>query len=125
MATNEAEVLEVTELRPIVEIPVDVEQADQKIRTDLEGVTYVLRLYWNTREERWHLSIMDADEERLVMGIPLVVDTDVIGPFVGVIPGLMPGIIMLYDTNEKFQEATRDSMGDRHKLLYQESEPTA
>jgi len=116
MATSESE------LRAIYEIPVDSSQADFKFRTDLEGTTYVLRMYWNTREERWHIDFLDADENPLLMGVPLVTDTDVMGRFE--IPGLMKGIVMLYDTGEKFVEATRDSFGDRSKLLYQESTTT-
>ena len=59
----------------IFQIPVDNTRSDFKIRTELDDVTYLLRIYWNTRQERWHLSISDADENPLLMGIPLVADT--------------------------------------------------
>ncbi|NIQ92445.1 MAG: hypothetical protein GWN93_27070 [Deltaproteobacteria bacterium] len=104
----------------IFEIPTTSDFADFKLRTVLEGGTYVFRIYWNSRQQRWHLSISDPDETPVLMGIPLVADTDVIGAFE--IPGLPPGIIMLYDSGEKREEAGRDDLGSRHRLLYEESE---
>lgn len=104
----------------ILRIPVNADQADLKLRTELEGITYVLRIYWNTRAERWFIEILDADENPMLMGTPLNVDTDFLSRFR--IEGLMPGILILYDAGEENQEATRDSLGDRHLLLYLESE---
>lgn len=101
-------------------IPVDSDNASFKFRTDLEDIAYVLRLDWNERSERWHLDIFDADETPLKVGLPLNINSDIIGRFADT--RLPPGLIMLYDTSGQNEEAGRDDLGDRCMLLYYTSE---
>lgn len=103
----------------IVEIPTDSENASFKIRTDLEGATYVLHLHWNGRAERWFLSIFDADEQPILMGVPLNINMDVWGRFR--LSALPPGILMLYDTTGRNEEAGRDDLGGKAVLIYREA----
>ena len=105
----------------IVEIPTVTDDPSFKLRTELEDVTYIIRLDWNTRVEKWHISIFDADENPLLSGIPLNVDTDLIGPLR--IAGLPPGLLMLFDTRGENAEAGRDDLFENiSQLLYKESE---
>ena len=79
----------------ILNIPLDSENASFKIRTILEDIELVLLISWNTRAERWYLTIMNATEVTLLAGIPMHVDTEFIERFQ--IDGLPPGKLLLYD----------------------------
>lgn len=103
----------------IVEIPIPIDSPSFKIRTILDGTQYVLKLDWNDRFERWSLSIFDESEVPLLMGIPLHINSDVVGRFE--IEGLPLGQFMLFDNSLKGDEATRDSLGNRTSLLYEEA----
>lgn len=103
----------------IIQIPIDSTNMSFKLRTDLEDTTYVFELYWNDRLSKWHINIMDADENPLLMGAPLNINMDILYRFQ--IPGLPPGRLMLYDASEGNVEATRTSLGDDALLLYEEA----
>lgn len=103
----------------IYEIPVNAEFESFKVRTDLEGGTYVLQLDWNARAERWCLSIMDAEEAPILMGVPLNINMDIWGRFR--MPALPSGMLMLYDTTGRNEEAGRDDLGSKAVLLYKEA----
>jgi len=104
----------------IFQIPITATDASFKIRTSLEGTDYVLRFDWNGRDECWQMGIMDSTETPIVMGIPLNINSNLIGRFE--IPELPPGLLMLYDTSDNNEEAGRDDLGDRAVLLYEASE---
>lgn len=103
----------------IFEVPITQDDASFKIRTILEGFELVLKIDWNTRIERWHVSIYNAAEEPLVTGLPMHINTELIERFE--IVGLPPGRLMLFDTSGRITEAGRDDLGDRCKLLYESS----
>lgn len=103
----------------IVEIPIPVDAPSFKIRTILDGIQYVLKMDWNDRFERWHLSIYSATEVPLVLGLPLHVNSNVNGRFE--IEGAPAGLFMLFDNSLKELEGTRESLGDRTVLLYEEA----
>lgn len=58
-----------------------VQPRNQSMVADLAGVTYRLRVLWNTTLARWVLDIDDADGVALVHGIPLVTGSDLLGQF--------------------------------------------
>lgn len=103
----------------ILQIPIDFEDPSFKIRTILEEVEVVLRFDWNSRMELWHISVLDAGELPLLMGLPLYVNRELIGRFK--IIGLPAGKLMLYDTSQRVEEAGRYELGQRCILIYQES----
>jgi hypothetical protein len=39
----------------------------------LSGVTYVLEFRYNSRMQRWIMSILDSGEQPIIMGIPLLI----------------------------------------------------
>lgn len=43
-------------------------------RTTLDGQEFILRFAWNQRQARWYLSVSDADDVAVVLGIPLVLN---------------------------------------------------
>lgn len=100
-----------------LEIPLVNNEPRFKIRTVLDDIELVLLFDWNTRAERWQLSIFDANETVLVQGICLNVDTELLSRFV--VDGLPNGKLALYDTSETNTEAGINDLGDRCKLIYQ------
>jgi len=103
----------------IIQIPIDNINASFKLRTDIEEVTYVLEFNYNSRLERWHINIMDADEEPILMGVPLGINFNILQRFR--MTTLPPGLMMLFDAEEQNSEATRASFGDTSLLLYEEA----
>ncbi len=104
-----------------LEIPLPVENntvpSSFKIRTVLDGVEYVLLFNWNGREQLWNLSIMDASEAPIIMGMVLAADMELIGRFS--VNGMPPGLLQLYDTSGNQEDAGRNDLGTRHRLFYQ------
>jgi hypothetical protein len=98
------------------EVPIIYNDAAFKMRTTLDNVEVVLDFEWNSRTSLWTMSIYDAAENPLVLGLALVVDTFLIGKFRN--PGLPPEELVLYDSSGKHVEAGRDDLGDRCKLFY-------
>lgn len=103
----------------IFEIPITNTEASFKIRTILEDVELVLRFDWNGRDSRWQMSISDAQEQPIVMGLALNINTELIHRYE--LEALPPGRLALYDTSGTFTEAGREDLGGRCKLLYRES----
>lgn len=104
----------------IFRIPVDSSASSYKVRMDLEGEEFVFKLYFNERMNRWLLSIYDANEEPILMGIALNVDGSLIGRYSD--PRLPPGELIFYDTSAQFREGGRNDLGDRCLLLYETAE---
>lgn len=99
-----------------LEIPIQVGDASFKIRTILEDIQLVMKFDWNGRDTKWNVSIYDTSENPLVLGLPLNINTELLARFE--IVGLPPGLMMLFDSSGKNEEAGRDDLGDRCKLIY-------
>lgn len=100
----------------VLEIPITTDEPSFKIRTILEGTEVVLRFDYNTRLQKYHISVFDASENPLILGHALNIDTEIFSRFE--IVGLPPGNLMLYDSSNKHIEAAVGDLGDRCKLLY-------
>jgi hypothetical protein len=61
------------------EIPLSPEP--QAFRIVLADKTYGLLLRWNIESHNWVLDISDADGAPLVLGIPIVTGTDLLGQY--------------------------------------------
>lgn len=82
----------------------------------LDDVTFRVTLTWKTRQEGWYLSLYDVDENELLLGKRLSVDTPLLERYE--IDGLPPGELMLVDMEGVGTEATLESLGRRHLLWY-------
>ena len=100
------------------EIPIVRENNEPslKIRTVLEDTEYALKFDWNTRENRWSISIYDALENALIAGQVMTINNELIERFE--IIGLPPGKLLLFDTSKKFMKATLEDLGTRCRLFY-------
>lgn len=103
----------------IVEIPTRVDIARYRYSIILEGVSYFFEFNFNARSERWSMNIFDSDNNLLLAGISLLHNVDLAGRFVN--EDLPPGRFILYDTEDANKSPTRDELGTRVKLLYEEA----
>ena len=63
----------------------------------LEGITYVLRFDWNDQDGYWRMSIMDAQENPLVMGIKMVIFYPLTSQYKAY--SIPPGMFCVIDAN--------------------------
>jgi hypothetical protein len=103
----------------IVEIPTHADLEWYSLAVSLDGRGYQFSIRWQTREERWTLSVKDSDGELIVAGVPLVVDWPLLSLFTD--SRLPPGKLMLIDVTGEGREAAHDDLGDRCKLVYVEA----
>lgn len=82
----------------------------------LTGVVYTLTFRYNTRMDRWALDVADASNNALLVGVPLLIERDLIGRFV--ISGLPPGTLFAADFTNQDTQPTRFSFGTDHGLIY-------
>lgn len=87
----------------------------------LDGTEYRLKIHYRERNDRWYLSIYDADDEALLLTKKLSIDTRLLVNHV--IDGLPPGDFILIDTSGSDVECGWDDFGTRCALVYiEESE---
>lgn len=60
--------------------------------TDLDGTDYILEFRYSQREDAWYFSVSLNDETRLVSGVKIVCDVNLLGRFSDT--RLPPGILM-------------------------------
>lgn len=64
----------------MIQIPV-LNANDSLTEVELDGLTYFLRLSWNSEAELWVLSIENAYNEIIVAGIAVMPDTPLLGAY--------------------------------------------
>src|SRR3954463_13497523 len=90
-------------------------------RIALSKTTYTLQISYNPRADRWFLSIMDAIGTPILMGVPLLLLRDVLGPYRTL--ALPPGSLFAMDYSGRGIEPGLSAFLLDHVLLYQD--PTA
>jgi hypothetical protein len=79
----------------VLTIPTDDQGlAFYRIRTDLDGVQYILYFSYNNREGCWYLSMYDINENALLEGLKLVCYSPMLDRF-RYMDGLPPGEMMV------------------------------
>ena len=106
----------------IIEIPVDSNQASQRFEISLDGTLYVLRLYWNIRQETWQMDILASDNVPLIRGIKIMPNWMPLFRFQ--IENFPPGDFIIVDTSGTGVPPGRTEFGTnkRVKLLYKEAQ---
>ena len=100
----------------IVQIPVDSENSVFTETLNLEGVDYLLRIYWNSRDESWYLDIRLPDDTSIIDGIKMVVNYGLISYWE--VENMPPGALILYDDSNSEIPCGRYDLGERCKLIY-------
>lgn len=80
-------------------------------RTELDGVTYFVRVRWNARDSSWYATLHDDQEVPILSGLRLVL---------GALPGIRSadprapgGVFLVTDLSNTGTEAGLDDMGER------------
>lgn len=82
----------------------------------LQGTRYVLEFRWNDREQLWIMSILDAANNAIVMGIPMHAQRNLFGQYVGL--SLPTGNMWVEDTTGQGTDPGLTSFQTTHALFY-------
>ncbi len=91
-----------------IQVPTNTPDSYQTVV--MSGVSYVLRLYINTRNNCWYMDIYDAQRNPIQQGTRITLNTE-LAPF-------LPGILMVLDSTGTDTQPTYDSLGNQVELLY-------
>lgn len=100
----------------MIEIPVRTDIGWWSEVVDLGDTLYKLEFAWNTRDERWYMSISLTDGTVLLAGLPIVVDYPLIDRFTN--ENLPYGALIAVDTSGRGAEPNIDDLGNRVKLIF-------
>lgn len=85
----------------------------------LDGVTFTLRLQWNSRAGTWSMSVADADDVAIVSGLTIVPAWDLLSL---VTDDRRPlGKLMLWRSDGSFAHPALADLGTVCKLYYYEA----
>lgn len=104
----------------IIEIPLDESLIAYKFRIDLDGITYTLDLDFNSRSQRWRLSIKDDTEVDIVTGIVLLPKLDLL-KYHRYNKALPQGILALFNLEDENTPPIQGELGSKSILLYEEA----
>jgi hypothetical protein len=85
----------------------------------LEKVSYTLWLNFNDRMGRWVIAIGDESGNQIVGNVPVVVGYPLFARYKDT--RLPPGIIWAWDSANTNEDPGRYDLGDRVRLIYEES----
>lgn len=98
----------------------DDQEAVYDYTVPLGDASYRVVLTHCTRQDRWYMSLYDADDAILIHRVFLAVDIFLLEDLE--IEGLPPGELALFDTSESGAECGFDDLGNRCELIYLEPE---
>lgn len=100
----------------LIQIPATSDFPSQKFTTTIDGTVYAIKIRWNGRFERWVADIMTDGEDPILVGIPLHINTDLMGRFRDL--RLPQGLMILFNSVADGIEATRQNLGSDTKFLF-------
>jgi len=103
----------------LLECPTRVDLPCYHYNITLEGTTYTLSFKWNSRMAKWFVTLGDAAGADILSNIPLVANWPLLARFK--MAGKPPGQLVAFDTSLKNLDAGRFDLGNRVRLMYQES----
>ena len=91
-----------------------------EMKVDLSGKRYGFYVSYNTRQDAWFMSILDANGNLLLAGIRLVPGVLFFDKYRASVPELPPGRLRLIDIEGKLgsAEVTRNNLHTRFSLVY-------
>lgn len=111
----------------IVEIPTRNDLPSYEMSVPLDGVTYIVALYFNPRindgQGKWFISLSDQNRNLLVGPVPVIVTWGLFDRFVDLVT--LPGTIFAFDTSGQDIDPGQFDLGDRVRLYYIEAETVA
>jgi hypothetical protein len=100
----------------IVTIPLSNQLPWYTFTIALSGVIFTLRLRYNSRNTRWMMDVADAQNNDIINGITLLIDTNLLGQYVQ--PNLPLGMFFVVDNTGQNTQPTLLSFGTTHSLYY-------
>ncbi len=85
-------------------------------RTRLDGTIYRFRFVWNIRNHLWLMDIRQSDDTPILLGVQVVVGTDLLGPFDNAL--LPPGQLFAVDTLNEGVSPGRNDLRGRTQMVY-------
>lgn len=98
----------------LVILPVDSASPYYRTETRIDGESYRLTLRWNQTSETWYLDIEGLTVDLHILGIALIVGSDLLRPFAI----LELGSLYVVDLENRDENPTREGLGDRFRLVH-------
>lgn len=103
-----------------IQVPFNTALADQQLSVDLGDTTYILRAKWNTRAEKWYLSMFDEDNSPIFTGMGFVNNINYLEL---VTDERMPsGLLYPFNYDDNSSECGRDDLNVSVFLIYDDLE---
>lgn len=102
----------------LIQLPMGQNLPSFTFTTTLSNVAYTFNAYLNTRADRWMLDILDVTLTPILVGIPLLIDRDLLAQY-PTLP-LPPGGLFVIDESGKQTQPKAGSFLIDHTLLYLE-----
>ncbi len=105
----------------VVTIPTNTDIADQEVTVEIADTTLILRIKWNTRAERWYLSVSDEQESPIFSGVALVRGINYLNLFTD---SRLPqvGFLGIIATSRTSGECGRNDLGKGFNIIYDNGE---
>lgn len=103
-------------------IPVEYDEPHFEIRVELEARTYAMEVRWNSRAGAYFLTLKSGDGEPIVSSRKMVLGVLLNRLAVG--DRAPPGLLTLFDTTRRDEEAGLGELGRRVQLVYVDSTET-
>ena len=104
----------------VVKIPTTPSLPHYNQFTTLDGTTYELVFFWNTRDEHWYMDINDIDGNIILPSSKLVCNYPLLRRAKN--PDSPPGQILAMDTSGLDEDPAFNDLGTRVELLYYDAE---
>ena len=101
---------------PLFILPVSDTLTNYELEISLDGVSYRIRLKFNSRSEAWFLDLFDANGERLRSGIRVVSDWSLLRLFQG--EGRPEGDLLTLSSQSSISAPDEDQLGAEVLLTY-------
>lgn len=105
----------------IIQLPMATNLPAFSFTSTLSGVAYSFNAYFNTRANRWMLDLLDVTQTPILMGIPLLIDRDLLGQYT-TLPVPPGGLFVIDESGQQTEPGLGSFMLD-HALFYLEPAP--
>lgn len=102
----------------MIELPTPEAGAKFSFDIDLENKPYRFYFAWNDRASSWFFTLTDSEDNQLISSKRVALATDLLLPATINTP---PGILLAFDSSDKFEAPGYDELGKRVTLVYIDS----
>ena len=102
-----------------VELPTRRDLPAYSYRIELDGQIYTLSYTYNSRMEKWLISVGDEQGNTIVGPVPIIVSWPLFERFQS--EALPPGRIAAYDSSNSDEDPGRFDLGSRVRMIYEEA----